>query len=86
MVKAAPNHLPLSRVVVVVSKKVDKRAVVRNRNRRRVVAELESRWQTVRPGYDIVVTVRADLAEVSPAGLKKQLDQALVKAHVIVED
>lgn len=86
LVKAAVNHLPDSRVVVVVSKKVDKRAVVRNRNRRRVIGELESRWQTVRPGYDIVITVRADLGKVTAADLKKQLGQALIKAHVIAED
>lgn len=86
LVKAAPNHLSYSRSVVVVSKKVDKRAVVRNRNRRRVAAELQSIWQTVRPGYDIVITVRADLADLTAAALKKQLGQAIIKAHVTIED
>lgn len=75
-----------SRAVVVVSKKVDKRAVVRNRNRRRLVAELNKRWQTVRPGYDIVITVRADLAETDLAELQQQLSRSLAKAQVIAED
>jgi len=80
--KAVPNRLPLSRVVVVVSKKVSKKAVVRNRIRRRVAAELATTWATVAPGYDIVVTARDDIAELPPAELSRQVATLLERGGV----
>ena len=68
-----------SRAVVVVSKKISKKAVVRNRIRRRVAAQLATDWETVVPGYDIVVSVRADIAEVSPAEITEPLATAFTK-------
>ncbi len=73
MLRTAPNHLGLSRIVVVVSKKVSKKAVVRNRIRRRLAAELATTWETVTPGYDIVVTVRDDIADLPTAQLSSRV-------------
>jgi ribonuclease P protein component len=58
--KFRQTHLPASRAVVVVGKKVSKKATVRNRLRRRVAAELQQQWATVRPGYDIVLTLHSE--------------------------
>jgi ribonuclease P protein component len=82
-VKAAPNGLPYSRAVVVVSKKINKRAVVRNRIRRRLAAILAAKWGTVALGYDIVVSVHVDIAELSTEQLELQLGTALKRAKVI---
>jgi ribonuclease P protein component len=79
-VKAATSGRPEARIVVVVSKKVDKRAVVRNRLRRRISGELERRWATVRPGYDIVVSVHSDISSLPTDRLQEHLDRALSKA------
>jgi len=76
-VRSLRTHLPTSRGVVVISKKVSKKAVVRNRIRRRLAALLAERWATVTPGYDIVITVRADIAEETAAKLATHLDAAL---------
>lgn len=76
-VRSLRNHLPISRAVVVVSKKVSKKATVRNRIRRRLAALVAERWATVPTGYDIVITVRADIAEAAAAKLAKDLDTAL---------
>ena len=46
-----------SRVAVVVSKKVDKSAVVRNRIRRRIYEIIRTHWESVKQGNDIVITV-----------------------------
>jgi ribonuclease P protein component len=78
--KARPNHLPESRAVVVVGKKVDKRAVVRNRLRRRCAAALVRLWKGVPAGYDIVVTVHQDISELPVAQLDHQITQALRRA------
>jgi ribonuclease P protein component len=77
VVRALRSHVPTSRGVVVVSKKVSKKATVRNRIRRRLAAILAERWATVTPGYDIVITVRADIVEVPAAKLTTHLDTAL---------
>lgn len=62
-IKSCPNYLSDTRIVIVVSKKVSKKAVVRNRIRRQVSGYFEGIWKTVMPGYDIVITVREDVSE-----------------------
>ena len=82
-VKAAPNGQPESRAVIVVSKKINKRAVVRNRIRRRLAAILASQWGTVASGYDIVVSVHVDIAELESSQLELQLGTALRRAKIL---
>lgn len=84
-VKAAPNDKRRNyRVAVIVSRKVNKSAVARNRMRRRlyeVVRELEDRIQGP---YDIAVTVFQDsLLDASHRQLKTQLVKQLKQAGVI---
>lgn len=65
--RALRNNRSTSRAVVVVGKKVSKKAVVRNLIRRRLAAVLATQWETVTPGYDIVVTVRDDISAATTA-------------------
>lgn len=69
-----------SRVAIIVSKKVSKKAVVRNRIRRQMFAVVQSSWATLRPGCDIVVAARADVSGQAPKQLAADIDRALVKA------
>jgi ribonuclease P protein component len=82
-VKTAANHLAYSRAVVVVSKKVSKKAVERNRIRRRLAAVLAAEWATVTPGYDIVVTVRDNVADMAAPELTRHILMALQRAKLI---
>ncbi len=68
-IKAIAGPQGETRVAIVVSKKVDKRAVVRNRNRRRVAGILHGQGETYLAGCDIVVTVRQDLSGLNHAEL-----------------
>ncbi|HVE80887.1 MAG TPA: ribonuclease P protein component [Candidatus Dormibacteraeota bacterium] len=79
-IKYLKTGLPVSRAVVVVGKKVSKKASVRNRIRRRVAADLYKRWQTVDPGYDIVLSIHGDIADLPPASLSQKIEQALAKS------
>lgn len=81
-IKAAPSGRPVSRAVVVVGKKVDKRAVVRNRIRRRISGILETLWGTLPGGYDIVISVHQDIAALDNAKLETVCRLALAKARV----
>jgi ribonuclease P protein component len=80
--KAAPSGLTESRLVVVVGKKVDKRAVVRNRIRRRLIEILRSQWATLPGGYDIVISVHSDISAAPAADLRAALTAALDRARV----
>jgi ribonuclease P protein component len=82
-VKAYASGRSESRSVVVVGKKVSKRAVVRNRIRRRILGELQLRWATVRAGYDIVISVHKDVSELQVDKLSQVLNEALERVHVI---
>jgi ribonuclease P protein component len=82
-VKALASGRPQSRAVVVVSKKINKRAVVRNRIRRRLAGALFSEWATVRTGYDIVINVHRDLSELPAPELRAHLLQGLRRAGVL---
>jgi ribonuclease P protein component len=82
-VKAAPSGRPVTRMVVVVGKKIDKRAVVRNRLRRRLVEAYRGRLATVRPGYDIVITVHSNFDDLTAPQLNQHLAGALGRAQVI---
>lgn len=84
-VKAAPSGRAQHRAVVVVAKKIDKRSVVRNRLRRRITEALRPLLATATPGYDIVITVRSNFDEVSPAELTADLTKALGRANVPLE-
>lgn len=80
--KTAAGLTPPTRAVVVVSKKIDKRAVVRNRLRRQVAEIFRHLVETVSPGYDIVITVQADFRTAEPAILRAALIKALQRSGI----
>lgn len=71
------------RAAVVVSRKVHKSAVVRNRIRRRIYAVLETELGAKTPPYDLVVTVFSDkVADCEYTELRQQLIDLLKKAKL----
>ena len=78
----APNkHRDLPRFAVVVSKKVHKSAVKRNRVRRRIYEIIRLGINPDSPAIDIAITVYSpDAIDLSDAKLKKQINELLVTA------
>lgn len=74
-----------TRAVVIVGKKVSKKAVVRNRIRRRLTELLASDWQQITPQCDIVVTVYADASAIPVDRLKRDLTLALSRAGALTK-
>lgn len=71
------------RAAVVVSRKVNKSAVVRNRIRRRIYAALDTRKGEIAP-YDLVLTVFSDqLATIDAQKLDRQLEDLLSRAGAL---
>ncbi len=64
------------RVTVVASKKLDKRAVVRNRAKRRVreLLKIELTGATY-AGFDILVTIQAGIEDVSIDALRREVQK-----------
>ncbi len=70
-----------SRVAVVVSKKIDKRAVVRNRIRRRVYEIVRKQWNEIEQDYDLVITVfNVSVKDESHGELESQVSKLLKSA------
>ncbi len=69
------------RVAVVVSRKVSKSAVTRNRIRRRIYAAVHGMDKDVRPGMDLVFTVFSDKVASIPADeLRATVAELLLKS------
>ncbi len=70
------------RVAVVVSRKVSKSAVVRNRIRRRIYEAVRQSGFQPAPGTDLIFTVFADqVATIDAPKLKRAVDDLLQKAN-----
>lgn len=72
------------RLAVVVSKKVHKSAVVRNRIRRRIFEICRQQSPNIQGGHDIVLTVFSETAATIPAAdLQQQVVDLLERAELI---
>ncbi|MDO8336613.1 MAG: ribonuclease P protein component [Candidatus Saccharibacteria bacterium] len=73
-----------SRFAIVVSKKVHKSAVKRNRIRRRIYEIIRLEMDSIKNPYDFIITVfTPELVDIEPAQLKKLLVELLVKEKLI---
>lgn len=82
--KYAPNpHRSSYRLAVVVSKKVSKSAVVRNRIRRRIYEAFRRRESEFKGPHDMIVTVFGEqMAAMSSEDLEKIMSKLLHEANV----
>lgn len=81
---AAPADQAGSRLGVVVSKRVAREAVIRNRVRRRVRESARLAWPSLRPGYDVVFVARPASARASWTDLRASVEALLGRARVLV--
>ncbi len=77
------NGLALSRVGFVVSKKISKKAVERNKVKRRLREATRSIINKIRPGFDIVVFTRQGIVESDFTSIKQNLETLLKKAGLL---
>lgn len=77
------NQLNHPRLAVVVSTKVSKSAVVRNRLRRRFYAQLREIIPELTPDHDVVVLVRHQAIDQSSQDIGLDLRKALTHANLL---
>ena len=66
-----------------ISKKVSKRAVVRNRIKRQIKAVLRKKMPDISPGWQIVIVVRPSAIECDFADFLRELDYLLKKLKLL---
>jgi ribonuclease P protein component len=84
-VKAVKSGRAVTRAVVVVGKKVSKKAVVRNRIRRRLLELLRPQVTTAAAGWDIVLSVHSDISELPASEISEHVTRALARAGVLTK-
>ena len=60
VIKTAKNEMPNSRFGFTVSKKIDKRATVRNRIKRQVRSCIEENIEKIKPGKDFLFVIKKE--------------------------
>lgn len=80
--KVIANNLDHNRFGFVVSKKVDKRAVIRNRSKRVVRSVFEDLSEALQTSYDILCLVQKPIAQRTPE-IEKEIKDLLTKASLL---
>lgn len=84
-IKYLATKQPVSKLAVVISKKVAKKAVVRNKIRRRFIEAIRQKWQIITPGYNIIITIKSDVSSKNQAEIQAEILNSLKRAHLINE-
>ena len=82
-VKVLKNNLKTSRFGIVVSTKISKKAVVRNKVKRQIREVLRSQLDKVKPGYDVVIITLPAIIDKEYVDIEKDLKSAFKKLNII---
>lgn len=83
LLASQPNPASLSRFAVIVSKKISKSAVVRNKLKRQVLASVHELLPTINPGFDCLILTKKSLLEAYYSQIKSDLTSLLQKSGLI---
>lgn len=81
--KYSRNDRELTRFGIVISAKVSKKAVVRNKIRRRLRTSLGRRLDSIRPGFDAAIMVRKDAIGMGYKELDAAVERLLEKSGLL---
>ncbi len=82
-VAASPQPNPPTQVGIVISRKVDKRAVYRNRIKRQIRAKIRQMLPQIERGWRLVITVRPGVNLCKAEEFLQELEQILTDAEVL---
>ncbi|MEK7186306.1 MAG: ribonuclease P protein component [Patescibacteria group bacterium] len=84
MIKTKTSEEDRARVGVVVSKKVEAKAVGRNRIKRQVRSYIEKILPTIKKGQDILIIARKDARDKTTKQIRDTIEESLKKAKVLI--
>jgi len=82
-IKWLSNKTKKTKLALVVSKKIDKRAAKRNQIRRILREHLRQNY-LLKPGNNIVIITRQGLVNLDSKQLRQELDKTLSKSKIII--
>jgi ribonuclease P protein component len=83
IIKFKQNDLSYSRFAVLVSKKISKKAVIRNKQKRRIKAIIRQDLLKIQKGIDVVIITKPDVLEKSFTQLSIILNNCFKKLNII---
>jgi ribonuclease P protein component len=83
-IKVIANDLDCSRFGFIVSNRVSKKAVARNRIKRLLREAVRLKWVEVKSGMDAVIMVRSDISTQNLADVDKAVDSLLKRSGMFV--
>jgi len=86
VLKKIKNFLPISRFGFVISQKISKKAVLRNKIKRRLNEVIQKILKEIKPGYDIVFFVKKGIEKQQFLLLKKEIEDLLKKVNLLKDD
>ncbi len=81
-IKYIPNQLDHTRISVIISKKTSKKAVTRNKARRRILEIIRPLLKNL-SGYDIIFFPKKEILEKDFSEVKKAVELLLKKSNLI---
>ncbi|EKD67194.1 MAG: ribonuclease P [uncultured bacterium] len=73
----------MSRFTVVVGTKISKRAVVRNKIKRRIRGIVEKRLLEMKPGFDVLFLVKKETIDQTHKQLVEQIERMFKRAKLV---
>jgi len=83
LVRSQSNNLTTSRFGFVVSKRIDKRAVTRNRLKRMFRSSIEDMIKKIKPGYDLLFILSPTSLSSTRQHQQEELEKVLATLHLV---
>jgi len=84
ILRISKNNLGLNRFGFVVSKKISKKAIIRNRIKRRMSEAIKGEAQKIKTGTDLVLIASPGIDKKDFSEIKETISNALLRARLIV--
>ena len=82
-IKAVANELPDSRFGILVGIKVSKKAVERNKIKRRIREAIRARLENVKKGFDVVVITLPEILGKDYSEIERELENNLKRLRIV---
>jgi ribonuclease P protein component len=82
-IHALPNKAGITKIGIVASKKISKKAVVRNQIKRRVREISQEFYNKLIPGQNIIITIKPNAVTIEFSKLREEIQKVFVKMNLL---